>query len=113
MNIKIGCDLVNTEKFQKSAERGGSAFLNKIFSAHELSGNPTPQTLAGLFAVKEAVKKALDLEADDWKKIEIIKNKNGRPNVKLTNIKESIASNDISISHDGDYAMAVATFLLK
>lgn len=112
MNIKVGCDIVHIEKFKKSIERGGSAFLDNIFSPHELSNNPTPQTLAGLFAAKESVKKALEITSEDWKKIEIIKNENGKPLVKLIDIQKSVKSSDISISHDGDYAMATASFLV-
>ena len=113
MNIKTGCDLVPILKFQKSAERGGSAFLEKIFSAHELTNCHSPQSMAGLFAAKEAVKKALRLKADDWKKIEVTKEADGSPRVRLIEIDRSVVSSDISISHDGDYAMATATFLLK
>ena len=113
MNIKTGCDLVPITKFKKSAERGGNAFLEKIFSSHELTNCSSPQSMAGLFAAKEAVKKALSLKADDWKKIEVIKDGDGRPRVKLIEIDHPIISSDISISHDGDYAMATATFLLK
>jgi len=113
MNIKIGCDIVNIKKFTISLNRGGDNFLNKIFSTHELLNCKTPENLAGFFAVKEAVKKALELNPDDWKKIEIIKKANGRPQVKLIGIKKPIISNDISISHDEGYAMATAVFVLN
>lgn len=113
MNIKTGCDLVHIKKFQKSVERGGPAFLDKLFSSHELSNNPTAQSLAGLFAVKEATKKALKLSPEDWKKIEVVKDADGRPHLKLIEIHQPIKSSDVSISHDGDYAMATVSFLLK
>lgn len=123
MEVKIGCDLVNIKKFKKSAQRGESKFLNKIFSPSELAGSPKMETLAGIFAAKEAVIKALaaegeprhrrELKAGDWHKIEIVKNKNGRPKAKLSESHMKIISNDISISHDGEYAVAIAVFLIN
>lgn len=113
MNIKVGCDIVNIKKFKRSMERGGGVFLRNIFSSHELSSNPSAQTLAGLFAAKESVKKALEITSEDWKKIEILKDKNGKPFIKLIDIQASIVSHDVSISHDEDYAISTVSFLLK
>lgn len=133
MKVRVGCDIVNIKKFKKSVQRGRSKFLDKIFFSCELAGNPKIETLAGIFAAKEAVIKALaaegpastrlgeageprhrrELKAGDWHKIEIMKNKNGRPCVKLAETPVKIISQDISISHNGEYAVAVAVFLLK
>ncbi len=111
-------------------ERGGGRFLDKIFTPRELAvsekmdpirgreGSQRASTsngiesLAGIFAAKEAVVKALELKPGDWHKIEVIKNQNGRPEIKLLELNNRIISQDISISHDGDYAMAVAIFLM-
>ncbi len=113
MTIKTGCDIVNIKRFKKSLERGGSNFLDKIFLPQELAVSEKIETLAGIFATKEAVIKALELKAGDWHEIEIIKNKNGRPEIKMLKLNNIIISQDISISHDGDYAMAVAVFLIE
>ena len=51
------------------------------------------------------------LPAGSWQRIEIEKGKTGRPMAKLSGVEENIASQDISISHDGEYVMAVAVFL--
>ncbi len=110
MKIKIGCDVVEIKKLKKSFQRGGNKFLEKIFSSHELVNTSKAENLAGIFAVKEAVIKALNLKAGDWQKIEIGKDKSGRPELKTLNFPK-IISYDISISHDGEYAMAVAIFL--
>jgi len=112
MDIKIGCDLVPVSKFQKAVKGGGTSFLSRVFSAHELSGRLTPQTLAGFFAAKEAVKKALGPNLG-WKEIEIIKDKRGRPHVRVVGPPTPIRKSDVSISHDGDFAMAVAVFLTQ
>lgn len=113
MAVKIGCDLVDIKKFKKSVKNGGTRFLNKIFSRHELSQNSSTQSLAGIFAAKEAVKKALELKAGNWKKIEIVKKQNGRPEINLSGLNKKIISQDMSISHDGEYAMATAIFLIS
>lgn len=113
MEIKIGCDLVDIKKFKKSAQRGKSKFLDKIFSSYELAGNPKIETLAGIFAAKEAVIKALKMKAGDWRKIEITKNQNGEPHLKIAEPPRKIASQDVSISHDGEYAVAMAVFLIN
>ena len=109
MRIRTGCDLVHIENF----ERTTASVAAKAFTPHELSDNPSTQTLAGLFAAKDAVIKALDLPAGSWQGIEILKGENGKPEVKLAEHDPKIASSDISISHDGDYVMAIATFLLE
>lgn len=108
MIIKTGCDIVEIAKFKRSIKRS----LDTIFSSHELAGTPNMETLAGIFAAKEAVIKALEMKAGDWQKIEIVKNKSGRPEAKLLEADNKILSHDISISHDGGYAMAVAVFLI-
>ena len=113
MEIKTGCDLVQLKKFQDSLERGPKGFLKKLFTDHELANNPSIESLAGLFAAKEAVKKALGLSAGDWHAVEVVKEKNGRPQVKLSVMDKNIISSDVSISHDGEYVMAVAVFLLE
>jgi len=112
MEIKIGCDIVSLAKFKRSAQRSKPRFLGKIFSSSELAGTASVESLAGMFAAKEAVIKALELKAGDWHKIEIVKNKSGRPEIMLRGINREIASHDISISHDREYAIAFAVFLI-
>ena len=113
MIIKTGCDIVHIGRFQKSAENGNSYFLNKIFSSHELAASSNISTLAGFFTAKEAVLKALELVPGEWQKIEITKDVSGRPRITLNNSENNIISHDISISHDGDYVMAIAMFLIS
>lgn len=97
--IKIGCDLVQIKRFQKPSKE----LLNKLFHKSELK-NTKPETLAGIFAVKESCKKIFnDLK---WHDIEVVKNKNGKPSLILNKHKE-IKNYDLSISHEGDYVMAV------
>lgn len=113
MQIKTGCDLVKIERFKKSVERGGEQFLRRIFSSHELSYASCAETRAGIFAAKEAVIKALDLGPGSWHEVEICKDSSGRPFARVLNRDHTFISQDISISHDGGYAIATAVFLFE
>ncbi len=111
MQIKIGNDLVYIPKFKKIIERTPN-ITEKIFHESEKQDNRI-ETLAGIFAAKESVIKALDLEAGVWKDIEIAKNSTGRPILTIKHYQLNIISSDISISHDGDYAFATSVFLVE
>jgi len=105
MQIKIGTDIVKIKRFKAMDNKA----LNKIFHKTELS-NKKPEVLAGIFAAKESCKKIFNKL--NWLDVEIIKKKSGKPDL-LLNIKEKIISYDISISHDGDYAIASVVFLIE
>ena len=102
----IGIDIVNINKFKETAKK--DYFIKNIFTDDELSyvmaKQNINQTLAGIFAAKEAVIKAysLNLSYILRKKIEIVY-ENNKPELILNKIPRSA---DISISHDGDYAIA-------
>lgn len=102
--IKCGIDLVFMPDFRERIERGGEGFLRKIFSASELK-NMEVSHLAGGFAAKEAVMKALGIKAGGWHEIEVSYDENGKPRVRT--LGKKIKNCDLSISHAGDYAIAV------
>jgi phosphopantetheine--protein transferase-like protein len=105
MKVKVGCDIARIKRF----ERLDNKVLDKIFNKNELK-NKRAESLAGIFAAKESVKKVFnDL---DWHDIEIKKEKSGKPLLILHKKKEAL-SYDISISHDGKYAFAVAAFVME
>jgi len=72
---------------------------------------------ASTWAAKEAVYKAvkqLDKSTAGWKKIEIVREKiGGRPHVVLHQAQLSGINVSLSITHDGDYAWAVAIAKLR
>lgn len=86
--------------------------LNKIFLPHELLNTNNIESLAGIFAVKESIIKALEMQVGSWHIIEIIKQDTGKPIAKLHKYNKQIASQDISISHDGEYVCAISCFLI-
>lgn len=98
----IGIDLVHIPEFMQQVINGGDTFIRSAFSAIELQQDD-PAHLAGLWAAKEAVTKAAGIGAGRWLDITITLLESGG----------MIASVDdrqfeISISHHGDYAVAVA-----
>lgn len=102
----IGIDLVDVTKFSSKAKDN---FFKKIFTDYELSygfnKKDRSKTLAGIFAAKEAVIKAnnLNLAYILRKKIEI-KHINNKPVALVDGVE---INGTISISHDGNYAIAI------
>jgi len=104
IEVKTGCDIVKIDRFRNIK----SNVLKKIFHKSELK-NPKPETLAGIFAAKESCKKVFnDL---NWLDVEVRKKRNGKPEIIL--YKSNIKNSDVSISHDGNYAIANVVFLLE
>ena len=93
--------------FAKKIEN--SDFLKKTFHSVELDDS-SPGHLAGYFAAKEAFFKAIE-DFPRWLNIEVYKKASGKPIIKHT--RTNIQDIDVSISHDGDYAIAVVVLLLE
>ena len=115
MIIKIGCDLVYLPRFQKTVERTGNPFLEKLFTPSELTQSKSLASLAGYFAAKEATIKALEFQPGIWHDIQVGKKDTGRPYIILANhlMPKNVISYDLSISHDGEYVMAITQWLLN
>jgi phosphopantetheine--protein transferase-like protein len=98
----IGIDLVFIPEFQRQVEAGGTPFLRKAFNPSELE-NQNVQHLAGLWAAKEAVIKAAPESPERLIDVAITHDTLGRPhgNIEAQNF-------EISISHHGEYVVAVA-----
>ncbi len=112
MNIRVGTDLIELGRFKRKLTSSPS-ILGKLFSPHEQQ-NTDPAHLAGIFAVKEAAIKALDLAPGNWLKIEISYQESGKPVLKFSNnIGDKLESSALSISHDGNYVVATFVALLK
>ncbi|MEI7579243.1 MAG: holo-ACP synthase [bacterium] len=112
MQIKSGTDIVSIERFEEAIARTGTKFLEQIFNESELNISKH-ETLAGMFAAKEAVRKALDDYPFQWHDLLIQKKHNGKPEVSFIIPIKQIISQDISISHDGGLAIAIAIFLIN
>lgn len=110
MKIKVGTDLINITRFKNALNK----IQDRVFLPSELK-NLEIQHLAGIFAAKEAVIKALNLKPGVWHNIEISNKKSGKPVVKLSEdlIKNKIINYDLSISHDNKYSIATFVVLLE
>lgn len=107
MAIRTGVDLVYIPRFSKEFE-AREAFGARLFTEKELE-DPGLEHLAGIFAAKEAVLKAIGFKPDVWKEVQIEKRESGEPFVTfLSPIGDHVEDIHISISHEKDYAMAVA-----
>ena len=93
--MRIGTDIVKISRFEFLDE----VSLKRIFHPSEMK-DKRAEHLAGVFAVKECLKKIFEC---DWLDVEIKKRRNGRPYV-VANFK---FKGDVSISHDGEYAVGV------
>ena len=118
MIIGTGIDIVELQRMRRMVDEWGDAFLQKVFTNQELNyahskANST-QHIAGRFAVKEAVAKALSTGWSGgfrWKDVEVTNDSSGKPSVKLHGaIGERIGDCKIhiSISHSENVIVAIA-----
>ncbi len=113
----VGVDIVEISRIKKVVESRGDKILERLFTERELETMSRKyQTIAGRFAAKEAIVKALGVGIGliSWKDIEIIKDKLGKPRVYLTGSAlrrrktMGIFKIHISISHSKTQAVAYA-----
>lgn len=114
MPAGIGIDIVKVERIESLAEKWGERFLGRVFTEEELdhclSRPRSFEHLAGRFAAKEALIKALE-EKVPWKEIEIRTSSSGAPRaeLKLKDYSEDEKPTPlVSISHTEKYAVAQA-----
>jgi len=114
MIIKAGVDLIYLPRFKRSLKRGGENFLRRVFLEKEISHlRGETEHLAGIFAAKEAVIKALSLPTDSWHDIHVVYKPNGAPQVQISNFEFQISNSSLSISHNGSYVIAQFIAMLK
>ena len=110
----VGFALCEIARMEKQAEN--ERFMNRFFTDREIAfiqskGKNKAQTLAGIFAAKEALAKALGTGiAFELKDVEVLHGEAGEPFYSLTGEAARLSGNDrflLSISHDGGIAGAV------
>jgi len=112
----LGIDLVKIERIDKVYDRFGTGFLKKLLTEPEIKNFKNTTSLAGIWAAKEAVAKALGTGIKPsaglcFKDIEIQKDQNGRPFALLSKKSADffgVTRVEVSISHDSEYAVAAA-----
>jgi len=109
----IGIDLIKSSRMKNLMERFESRALQKFLSDKEITLVKNYKTAAGFWAVKEACSKALGVGIGSecgFHDINISKTTKGAPFITLSEsiVKNfSILDSSVSITHDGDYAIAV------
>ncbi|MDD5211995.1 MAG: holo-ACP synthase [Sulfuricurvum sp.] len=109
----IGIDLIKIDRMKRLMEHFGNRGLYKFLCENEIALVKNPRTAAGFWAAKEACAKALTcgIGAEcGFHDIIISKTDKGAPQLALSvRVKENfkITHTSISITHDGDYAIAV------
>ena len=112
--IAIGTDIVEISRIKSLINEKGSIFLNKIFTLKEIeycNSNSSPSVhFSGKFAAKESIQKALLsknlIDFISLKNIEILNREDKAPKVILHDKIDEKVSCNVSISHDGGYAVS-------
>ncbi|MGL4796398.1 MAG: holo-ACP synthase [Paraclostridium sp.] len=125
MNIlDIGIDIVEIDRIQEAVNKN-KRFLEKLFTEKEIkyfeSKNFRIETIAGNFAAKEAISKAIGTGIRNFNfiDIEVLRNDLGKPIVKTYNnlndmcIDYNVLEIKVSISHSNKYAVANAIVIIK
>lgn len=119
MIVGIGLDLVKIDRVRAIAERWKARFLDRLYTPAErryCMARPSPYaSLAGRFAAKEALLKALGTGWSGgirWHDIQVLNDRSGRPRatvsgrVKTLLKRAGVTDIHLSLSHDTDYAVA-------
>jgi holo-[acyl-carrier protein] synthase len=115
--IGTGVDITEVKRLRQAVEKWSEEFLNRVFTKEELENAKTRgslyQHLAGRFAGKEAVFKALGDVRLNWKDVQILNDKEGKPHCVILNGRGKKLDVHISISHVKNYAVASAIITQK
>ncbi len=115
--LATGVDMIEIARIERAAARHGERFYRRFFTEQEracCAGRP--DRLAGRFAVKEAVAKAMGTGIGDmnWTDIEVVSDGRGKPELVLHNQARALADSlglcrwSISLSHTETHAIGFA-----
>lgn len=118
----MGIDVVHIERIRDSLDAFAERFLSRLFTPHELeyaqsSAAEQLPRLAARFAAKEAALKALGIAQAgiNWRDLEVVRRADGSCELAIHGRARSLSKftdlDDValSLSHDGDYAVAIVT----
>jgi len=113
--IRIGVDIVVINRIENLINKFG---IEKVKFLNKDEKYDSPDTIAGVFASKEAFSKALGVgigEEFSFKDISILKNEKNKPFIKINSpiLQKRIQECDVSITHDGGFAIAAVILKLK
>jgi holo-[acyl-carrier protein] synthase len=117
VNVAVGVDIIEVERVRGVYERHGERFLRRVYTEQEIRQcRGKAARLAGRFAAKEAISKALGtgLRGVAWHEMEVVQLRSGRPSVRLHgNAKKraeqlGISAFDVSIADLALFSIAIA-----
>jgi holo-[acyl-carrier protein] synthase len=120
MVLGLGTDLIETKRVQESIDRFGERFLERVFTAGEITycrrKKNAAESFAARFAAKEAGAKALGTGIShgvNWKELEVRREMSGKPTLHLSGRAAQLAEAmgvrrlQLSLTHSRELAMAV------
>ena len=118
--MNIGTDIIQIARIETALDKHGERFMARFLTPEEIAALPhRPQSLAGYWAAKEAIAKALGCGIGrelGFHDIRLTKNDKGAPSFRLSDAAHKrfpIESSSLSISHDGGFAIAVVAIVLS
>lgn len=107
MVVGVGIDIVDIERIRKALKR--EQFSRRILTEREEAYCDTPAKVAGRWAAKEAIIKAIGIPLM-MKNIQVVNNQLGQPIVTITdpNFDGKRLKIFVSITHEKTHAAAVA-----
>ena len=117
MILRTGVDLIEIDRVEEVMRRHGSRYIDRIYTrAEQEQSLRNTQYLAGRFAAKEAVAKALGTGIGEvgWLEIEILGDEQHAPTLSLNGAAKKRSTTlglvdwSVSISHSMTHAVAIA-----
>jgi holo-[acyl-carrier protein] synthase len=112
----IGTDMVLISRIEKLHKKYGKRFLDRVLSREEIEHLPAQNPgnyIAGRFAVKECLVKALGDRAFSFNEVSVLNDEKGRPYIANPRVlfgtdqeNSIILRIHVSISHEKDHALA-------
>ncbi len=119
MIFGTGIDIVDISRFERFVRENNEPLFNRVFTEGEraycTARKRSAQHYALRFAAKEAFVKALGTGLGDgisWKEMEVVNDPSGKPDLNLTGRAAELFRQHglnrvfLSLSHDGNYAIA-------
>jgi len=120
MILRTGVDLIEIARIEEVVTRHGKHYLERVYTPAELEQcGIRVESLAGRFAAKEAVSKALGCGIGDitWKEIEVLGDDQNAPVLTLYGAAEQKAGElglvdwSVSISHSQSHSVAFVVMI--
>ena len=115
MIVGVGIELVDRQRFESLLDRYGDRLRDRLFTEGEREyaarKKRAGESLAVRFAAKLAARRALHTSALRWRDIEVVRNRQGPPMLRLTGSAERAASRvgaskiALTLSHDAKWCV--------